>query len=514
MLPPGGQGSTYRYVGADARATDDGWESLGDLGYVDADGYLYLVDRRTDMIVTGGANVYPAEVEAALDAHPRVRSCAVIGLPDADLGQRMHAIVEASRPSRDDALRAQLAQRLARYKIPRSFEFVDAPLRDEAGKVRRSALRDARMPRELTMDPRTPVLVGCGQVKQRCDDPREALEPLALMAEAAERAADDAGNRALLRALDSIRVPHGLWQYSNPAALLRERFGCPGAQTAWGPIAGSTSQRMLSHAACEIAAGRRDVVLLVGAEAERTKRRAKAAGVALDWTEQRGDGPDRGVRLLCARSGLWQVGGALPRASAAGVRTVRERPPARARRVGRRAPRADRGALGALLAGGGPESVRVDPEADVGRADRHAERDEPARRVPVHEVPRLEHGGRSGRGADRVLGGGRAAARHTATPLGVSARGDRRVRDHSARRARDAARPGRDPHRGAPRARARGRGGRADRARRSLQLLPLRGADRRGRDRAAARVATSPSRVGSPSRAARSTATCCTRSPR
>ena len=144
----------------------------------------------------------------------------------------------------------------------------------------------------MTMDPRTPVLVGCGQVKQRCDDPREAQEPLALMAEAAERAADDAGTRALLRAFDSIRVPHGLWQYSNPGALLRERFGCAGARTASGSIAGSTVQRMLAHAACEIAAGRRDVVLLVGAEAERTKRRAKAAGLPLDWTEQHGDAPD------------------------------------------------------------------------------------------------------------------------------------------------------------------------------------------------------------------------------
>jgi acetyl-CoA C-acetyltransferase len=142
------------------------------------------------------------------------------------------------------------------------------------------------------VNPRTPVLVGCGQVKQRCDDPREALEPLALMAEAAERAADDAGSRALLRSLDSIRVPHGLWHYSNPAALLRERFGCAGAQTAWGPISGTTVQRMLAHAAREIAAGRREVVLLVGAEAERSKRRAKAAGIALDWTEQRGDAPD------------------------------------------------------------------------------------------------------------------------------------------------------------------------------------------------------------------------------
>jgi bile acid-coenzyme A ligase len=148
MMPPGGRGSTYRYIGADARATGDGWETLGDMGYLDGDGFLYLVDRRTDMIVTGGANVYPAEVEAALEAHPRVRSCAVIGLPDPDLGQRVHAIVEAQMPLADDELREHLSQHLARGKHPRSFEYVDAPLRDEAGKVRRSALRDARTPRQ------------------------------------------------------------------------------------------------------------------------------------------------------------------------------------------------------------------------------------------------------------------------------------------------------------------------------------------------------------------------------
>ncbi len=144
----------------------------------------------------------------------------------------------------------------------------------------------------MTLDPRTPVLVGAGQVKQRCDDPRESLEPIELMAVAAERAADDAGSRQLLRALDSIRVPHGLWRYANPAALLRERFGCAGAQTAWGPIAGSTVQRMVSHAAREIARGERAAVLVVAAEAERSKRRAKAAGAPLDWTLHERPSPD------------------------------------------------------------------------------------------------------------------------------------------------------------------------------------------------------------------------------
>ena len=148
MLPPGGRGSTYRYVGAEATATADGWESLGDMGWLDEDGYLYLVDRKADMILVGGANVYPAEVEAALDAHPAVRSSAVIGLPDEDLGSRIHAIVDAPEPVSEEALREHLAKHLVQYKIPRSFEFVNEPLRDDAGKLRRSALRDARLEKE------------------------------------------------------------------------------------------------------------------------------------------------------------------------------------------------------------------------------------------------------------------------------------------------------------------------------------------------------------------------------
>ncbi len=146
MMPADGPGSTYRYIGAEPTVSADGWESLGDMGYLDEEGYLYLVDRKTDMIVSGGANVYPAEIEAALDAHPAVQSCAVIGLPDDDLGQRIHAIVEAQTALSDADLRAHLEQHLVRYKIPRSFEYVNHPLRDDAGKVRRSALREARLP--------------------------------------------------------------------------------------------------------------------------------------------------------------------------------------------------------------------------------------------------------------------------------------------------------------------------------------------------------------------------------
>ncbi len=139
--------ATYRYVGAQARRIEGGWESLGDMGMIDADGYLYLSDRQTDMILAGGANIYPAEVEAALDEHPRVRSCAVIGLPDDDLGNRVHAIVQSDdgTPVDTDDLRAHLAERLVRYKIPRTFEFTTEPLRDDAGKLRRSALRSERI---------------------------------------------------------------------------------------------------------------------------------------------------------------------------------------------------------------------------------------------------------------------------------------------------------------------------------------------------------------------------------
>ena len=140
-----GQGSTYRYVGSRSRSTAGGWESVGDMGYLDEDGYLYLGDRRSDLIITGGHNVYPAEVEGAIDAHPAVRSSAVIGLPDEDLGQRIHAIVEAGGPIDAEALERHLEERLIRYKIPSSFEFVKTPLRDDAGKVRRSALRAVRL---------------------------------------------------------------------------------------------------------------------------------------------------------------------------------------------------------------------------------------------------------------------------------------------------------------------------------------------------------------------------------
>src|SRR3954471_5565697 len=155
-LPPGEQGEvwmhsardtpSYHYIGAEARTREGGWESLGDMGWLDDDGYLYLGDRMQDMVLSGGANIYPAEVEAALQEHPAVRSVVVIGLPDDDLGSRLHAIVEADPDSvSEDDLRTFLSDRLVRYKIPRTFEFVDEALRDDAGKVRRGQLRAERL---------------------------------------------------------------------------------------------------------------------------------------------------------------------------------------------------------------------------------------------------------------------------------------------------------------------------------------------------------------------------------
>jgi bile acid-coenzyme A ligase len=145
IRPTTGAGSTYRYVGGTARGTADGWESLGDIGHLDADGYLYIVDRRTDMILCGGANIYPAEIEMTLEAHPGVRSAAVIGLPHEDLGNRIHAIVDAPDGSvAVEALREYVQQRLSRAKWPHTYEMTTTMLRNDAGKLQRAALRAAR----------------------------------------------------------------------------------------------------------------------------------------------------------------------------------------------------------------------------------------------------------------------------------------------------------------------------------------------------------------------------------
>ncbi|MCB2077397.1 MAG: AMP-binding protein [Novosphingobium sp.] len=117
------------------------WESFGDLGHLDEDGFLYLADRRIDMISTGGNNVYPAEVEAALQSHPAVGDAVVFGQADDDLGEIVCArvYVETGAIGSDELL-AHLTDRLSRYKLPRRIEFSPEPIRNDAGKVRRSSL--------------------------------------------------------------------------------------------------------------------------------------------------------------------------------------------------------------------------------------------------------------------------------------------------------------------------------------------------------------------------------------
>lgn len=136
---------SYRYIGANAKRRPGNWESLGDMGWKDGEGYIYLSDRDTDMILVAGANVYPAEVESALDEHPHVTSSCVIGLPDEEYGSAVHAIVQTTAPLTGAELDEFLRSRLVRYKLPRTYEFVAEPLRGDDGKVRRSALRAQRI---------------------------------------------------------------------------------------------------------------------------------------------------------------------------------------------------------------------------------------------------------------------------------------------------------------------------------------------------------------------------------
>jgi len=154
LCPPGVVGeiffapetaTRFHYIGADPRLDSEGRMSLGDLGYLDEDGYLFLSDRRTDMILRGGANIYPAEVEAALIEHPAIRDAVVLGLPCEDYGARVHAVIQPAQELPLAEVDAFVRARLTGYKCPESYDMVDAELRDEAGKVRRAALRDERL---------------------------------------------------------------------------------------------------------------------------------------------------------------------------------------------------------------------------------------------------------------------------------------------------------------------------------------------------------------------------------
>ncbi len=118
--------------------------ATGDVGYRDEAGYLYLVDRRVDMVISGGVNIYPAEIEAALVVHPAVHDCAVFGVPDDEWGERVHAVVqlEPGASATPAELAAFLEGRLARFKVPRSFELVTSLPREPSGKIYKRKLRD------------------------------------------------------------------------------------------------------------------------------------------------------------------------------------------------------------------------------------------------------------------------------------------------------------------------------------------------------------------------------------
>ncbi|MFI5284019.1 MAG: class I adenylate-forming enzyme family protein, partial [Candidatus Dormibacterales bacterium] len=134
----------YRRPDATSGSLHDGFFSVGDIAYRDEEGYFYICDRRIDMIISGGVNVYPAEVEAALSAHPAVQDVAVIGVPDEVWGESVKAIVQR-RPSAtvtEVELIAFCGERLAGFKKPRSVDFVDELPRDAAGKLLKRRLRD------------------------------------------------------------------------------------------------------------------------------------------------------------------------------------------------------------------------------------------------------------------------------------------------------------------------------------------------------------------------------------
>ncbi|MDB5715829.1 MAG: long-chain-fatty-acid--CoA ligase [Sphingomonadales bacterium] len=130
---------------ATAEALRGGWMHTGDLGRMDDEGYVTVVDRLKDMIITGGENVYSAEVENALATHPDVAGLAVVAIPDDKWGERVHAVIvpRAGTAPTPDALIAHCRVTLAGYKIPRSFAFVDALPLSAAGKVLKNVLRDA-----------------------------------------------------------------------------------------------------------------------------------------------------------------------------------------------------------------------------------------------------------------------------------------------------------------------------------------------------------------------------------
>lgn len=153
-LPPGQAGELY--VGLDFypdftyhKRDDDrrqigrnGLITGGDVGYLDEDGYLFLCDRKKDMVISGGVNIYPSEIEAALLSISAVQDCAVIGVPDREYGEAVFAIVVQDGTIDEPTIRGVLANRLARYKLPKTIEFRESLPRDDAGKLLKRRLRE------------------------------------------------------------------------------------------------------------------------------------------------------------------------------------------------------------------------------------------------------------------------------------------------------------------------------------------------------------------------------------
>jgi len=144
-------GATFEYHN-DAKKTAGsrnakGWSTLGDIGYLDAEGYLYLTDRKANMIISGGVNIYPQEAENVLITHPKVADVAVFGVPNADLGEEVKAVVQLMRsedagPALEQELIAFCQQRLAKFKCPRSVDFEAELPRHPTGKLYKRLLKD------------------------------------------------------------------------------------------------------------------------------------------------------------------------------------------------------------------------------------------------------------------------------------------------------------------------------------------------------------------------------------
>jgi len=160
VLPPGEVGTVYaKPAGSSfeyhndaektATAHRDGFFTVGDAGYLDADGYLYLTDRTSDMVISGGVNIYPREIEECLFANPEVVDCAVLGVADAEWGEVLYAVVQPAAGStlNEDAVVGWVRDHLADYKRPRIVELVDVLPRDPNGKVRKPKLREAYVAR-------------------------------------------------------------------------------------------------------------------------------------------------------------------------------------------------------------------------------------------------------------------------------------------------------------------------------------------------------------------------------